>query len=76
VSEAIHAANNLKAELKFTELETNFENTQSSSIGFLLSAKNLFTITDIVFGKLHHRLLVLKITSQENFTFSDRDTFS
>jgi hypothetical protein len=41
----------------------------NSSIGFLLSAKNLFTITDIVFGKLHHRLLVLKITSQENFTF-------
>jgi hypothetical protein len=40
--------------------------------GFLLSAKNLFTITDIVFGKLHHRLLTLKITSQENFTFSDR----
>jgi hypothetical protein len=29
VSDAIHAANNLKAELKFTELETNFENTQS-----------------------------------------------
>jgi hypothetical protein len=29
VSEAIHAANNLKAELKFTELETSFENTQS-----------------------------------------------
>jgi hypothetical protein len=27
-SEAIHAASNLKAELKFTELETNFENTQ------------------------------------------------
>jgi hypothetical protein len=26
VSEAIHVANNLKAELKFTELETNFEN--------------------------------------------------
>jgi hypothetical protein len=28
VSEAINAANNLKAELKFTELETSFENTQ------------------------------------------------
>jgi hypothetical protein len=38
----------------------------NSNIGFLLSAKNLFTITDIVFGKLHHRLLVLKITSQES----------
>ena len=32
VSEAIHAANNLKAELKFTELETNFENTQSKQL--------------------------------------------
>jgi hypothetical protein len=32
VSEAIHAANNLKAELKFTELETSFENTQSKSV--------------------------------------------
>jgi hypothetical protein len=29
VSEAIHAANNLKAELKFTELETNFENLEN-----------------------------------------------
>jgi hypothetical protein len=44
-----------------------------SLTGCDLSAKNLFTITDIVFGKLHHRLLVMKITSQENFTFSDRD---
>jgi hypothetical protein len=35
---------------------------------FLLGAKNLFTITDIVFGKLYHRLLVFKTTSQENFT--------
>jgi hypothetical protein len=32
VSEAIHAANNLKAKLKFTELETNFENTQSKQL--------------------------------------------
>ena len=32
VSEAIHAANNLKAELKFTELETSFENTQSKHL--------------------------------------------
>jgi hypothetical protein len=32
VSEAIHPANNLKAELKFTELETSFENTQSKSV--------------------------------------------
>jgi hypothetical protein len=32
VSEVIHAANNLKAELKFTELETNFENTQSKQL--------------------------------------------
>ena len=32
VSEAIHAANNLKDELKFTELETSFENTQSKSV--------------------------------------------
>ena len=32
VSEAIHAANNLKAELKFTELETSFENTQSKQL--------------------------------------------
>jgi fructose-specific phosphotransferase system component IIB len=32
VSEAIHAANNLKAELKFTELETNFENTRSKQL--------------------------------------------
>ena len=32
VSEAIPAANNLKAELKFTELETNFENTQTSMV--------------------------------------------
>jgi hypothetical protein len=32
VSEAIHAANNLKAELKFTEMETSFENTQSKSV--------------------------------------------
>jgi hypothetical protein len=28
VSEAIHAANNLKAGLRFTELETSFENIQ------------------------------------------------
>jgi hypothetical protein len=32
VSEAIHAANNLKAELKFTELEKNFENTRSKQL--------------------------------------------
>ena len=32
VSEAIHAANNPKAELKFTELKTNFENTQSKQL--------------------------------------------
>ena len=32
VSEAIHAASNLKAELKSTELETSFENTQSKSV--------------------------------------------
>jgi hypothetical protein len=32
VSEAIHAENNLKDELKFTELETSFENTQSKSV--------------------------------------------
>jgi hypothetical protein len=31
-SGAIHPANNLKAELKFTELETSFENTQSKSV--------------------------------------------
>ena len=29
VSDAIHAANNLKAELRFTKLETSFENIQS-----------------------------------------------
>jgi hypothetical protein len=32
VSEAIHAANNLKVKLKFTELETSFENTQSKQL--------------------------------------------
>ena len=32
VSEAIHAANNLKAELEFTELETSFGNTQSKAV--------------------------------------------
>ena len=32
VSEAIHAGDNLKAELKFTELETSFENIQSKSV--------------------------------------------
>ena len=32
VSGAIHPANNLKAERKFTELETSFENTQSKSV--------------------------------------------
>jgi hypothetical protein len=32
VSEAIHAANNLKAELRFTELETSFENIQSKQL--------------------------------------------
>jgi fructose-specific phosphotransferase system component IIB len=32
VSEAIHAANNINAELKFTELETSFENTQSKQL--------------------------------------------
>ena len=32
MSEAIHAANNLNAELKFTELETSFENTQSKQL--------------------------------------------
>ena len=32
VSGAIHAANNLKFELKFTELETSFENTQSKQL--------------------------------------------
>jgi hypothetical protein len=32
ITVSIHAANNLKAELKFTELETSFENTQSKSV--------------------------------------------
>ena len=32
VSEAIHAASNLKAELRFTELETSFENIQSKQL--------------------------------------------
>ena len=46
VSEAIHAANNLKAELKFTELETSFENIQSKSVRSCMTQKvvlNLFT---------------------------------
>jgi uracil phosphoribosyltransferase len=30
--QAIHAANNINAELKFTELETSFENTQSKQL--------------------------------------------
>jgi hypothetical protein len=32
VSEAIHPANNLKAEMKFTELETRFEHIRSKSV--------------------------------------------
>jgi GTPase SAR1 family protein len=32
VSEAIHTANNLKAELRFTVLETSFENIQSKQL--------------------------------------------
>jgi hypothetical protein len=46
------------------------------SLHFYSKMTSIDELWDIVFGKLHHRLLVLKITSQENFTFSDRDTQS